>query len=117
MPGLNLLIKIEFVPYDSSACFTAVSTPLMIEDINITVMTPIITPTTVRKERSLFARKVAKAIFRFSKLSLRINFMCYSIRSQSLNGIQTRCLPRRKHARKYADRPGYADSKNTRAHR
>ena len=117
MPGLNLLIKIEFVPYDSSSCFTAVSTPLMIEDINITVMTPIITPTTVRNERNLFARKVANAIFRFSKMSLRINLMFYSIRSQGLDGIQTRCLPRRKHARKYAHGPGYTDSKNNRAHR
>ena len=44
----------------------------MIAAISITVITPIMTPTTVRNERSLFARKVARAIFRFSKMSLRI---------------------------------------------
>jgi hypothetical protein len=54
------------VPYDSSSFFTAVSTPLMIDEMSITVITPIITPKTVKKERSLLLRKVASAIFRFS---------------------------------------------------
>jgi hypothetical protein len=40
--------------------------PLMIDAISITVMMPITTPKTVRNERSLLARNVDRAIFRFS---------------------------------------------------
>ena len=51
---------------DSTSFLTAVSMPLMIEAIAITVQTPITTPITVSNERSLFARSVASAIIRFS---------------------------------------------------
>ena len=40
--------------------------PLMMEEINMTVITPIITPKTVRNERSLLPRSVERAILRFS---------------------------------------------------
>jgi hypothetical protein len=49
--------------------------PLMIDEISITVITPIITPRTVRKDLSLLARKVEIAILRFSKTSLRKIFI------------------------------------------
>ena len=47
--------------------------PLLLEAIGITVHTPITTPTTGNSERSLLARKVESAIFRFSYMSLLIN--------------------------------------------
>jgi hypothetical protein len=66
MPGSNLAMKIERVPKDSTSFLTAVSMPLMMEAIAITVQTPMTTPMTVRNERSLLERSVASAIFRFS---------------------------------------------------
>src|SRR5215468_8312234 len=75
MPGLNLLMYIERVPNDSTSLVTAVSTPAMIEAISITVTTPMITPMTVRNERSLLARRVPKAIQRFSRISERKIFI------------------------------------------
>jgi hypothetical protein len=48
--------NIERVPNDSTCFLTAISMPLIIEEISITVMTPIITPKMVKKERSLLAR-------------------------------------------------------------
>ena len=59
-------MKIERVPKDSTSFFTETSMPLMIEAINITVMTPITTPNTVRNERSLLPSSVDNAILRFS---------------------------------------------------
>jgi hypothetical protein len=58
--------KIERVPNDSTCFLTAVSMPLIIEEISITVMTPMITPKMVKNERSLFPRNVFSAIFKFS---------------------------------------------------
>src|SRR3989454_3622698 len=75
MPGLYLLMYIERVPNDSTSLVKAVSMPLIIEAMSITVTTPMITPITVRNERSLFARKVPRAIQRFSKMSLRKSFI------------------------------------------
>src|SRR5437764_5369091 len=75
MPGLNLLMYIDRVPNDSTSLVKAVSIPLIIEAMSITVTTPMITPTTVRNERSLFARSVPRAIQRFSKMSLRKSFI------------------------------------------
>src|SRR5438034_8688134 len=69
MPGLYLLMYIERVPNDSTSLVKAVSMPLIIEAMSITVTTPMITPITVRNERSLFARSVPRAIQRFSKMS------------------------------------------------
>src|SRR6266700_1076741 len=69
MPGLYLLMYIERVPNDSTSLVKAVSMPLIIEAMSITVTTPMITPMTVRNERSLLARKVPRAIQRFSKIS------------------------------------------------
>ena len=66
---------IERVPNDSTSRVTAVSTPAMIDAISITVTTPMITPMTVRNERSLLARKVPSAIQRFSVMSERNSFM------------------------------------------
>jgi hypothetical protein len=54
------------VPNDSTCFSTATLMPLIIEEISMTVMTPIKTPKIVKKERSLLLRKVAKAIFTFS---------------------------------------------------
>src|SRR5437660_8621526 len=75
MPGLYLLMYIERVPNDSTSLVKAVSIPLIIEAISITVTTPMITPMTVRNERSLLARRVPSANQRFSKISLRNNFI------------------------------------------
>src|SRR2546427_3047294 len=75
MPGLYLLMYIERVPNDSTSLVKAVSMPLIIEAMSITVTTPMITPITVRNERSLLARKVPRAIQRFSKMSLRKSFI------------------------------------------
>src|SRR3954471_19277611 len=75
MPGLNLLMYIERGPNDSTSRVTAVPNPAMIEAISITVTTPIITPITVRNERSLLPRRVARAIHKFSKISLRKSFI------------------------------------------
>src|SRR2546427_12135176 len=69
MPGLYLLMYIERVLNDLTALVKAVSMPLIIEAMSITVTTPMITPITVRNERSLLARKVPRAIQRFSKMS------------------------------------------------
>src|SRR5437773_12500900 len=69
MPGLYLLMYIERVPNDSTSLVKAISMPLIIEAMSITVTTPMITPITVRNERSLLARKVPRAIQRFSKMS------------------------------------------------
>src|SRR2546425_11010667 len=75
MPGLYLLMYIERVPNDSTSLVKAVSMPLIIEAMSITVTTPMITPMTVRNERSLLARKVPRAIQRFSKMSERKSFI------------------------------------------
>src|SRR5881296_1433971 len=75
MPGLYLLMYIERVPNDSTSLVKAVSIPLIIEAMSITVTTPMITPMTVRNERSLLARKVPSAIQRFSKMSERKSFI------------------------------------------
>src|SRR6185436_8889328 len=75
MPGLYLLIYIERVPNDSTSRVKAVSMPLMIEAISITVTTPMITPMIVRNERSLLSRSVARASHRFSRMSLLNSFM------------------------------------------
>src|SRR2546425_6799020 len=75
MPGLYLLMYIERVPKDSTSLVKAVSMPLIIEAMSITVTTPMITPMTVRNERSLFARSVPRAIQRFSKMSERKSFI------------------------------------------
>jgi hypothetical protein len=40
--------------------------PLMMDAMSITVMTPIITPMTVRKDLSLLARNVCRPIAKFS---------------------------------------------------
>src|SRR5438128_1284494 len=69
MPGLYLLMYIERVPNDSTSLVKAVSIPLIIEAMSITVTTPMITPMTVRNDRSLLARKVPSAIQRFSNMS------------------------------------------------
>src|SRR5437879_5215976 len=69
MPGLYLLMYNERVPKDSTSLVTAVSTPAMNEAISMTVTTPIITPITVKNERSLLARSVPRAIQRFSRIS------------------------------------------------
>src|SRR6267142_2849016 len=50
--------------------------PLMSEAISMTVITPMITPVTVRNERSLLARSVARANQRFSMMSLLNSFIC-----------------------------------------
>jgi hypothetical protein len=57
MPGSYFEMMMERVPNDSISFFTASSMPLMIEAIAITVHTPMMTPTTVSTERSLFARR------------------------------------------------------------
>src|SRR4030095_6758620 len=75
MPGLNLLMYIERVPKDSTSLVNAVSIPLMIEAISITVTNPLITPMMVRNERILLARKVARANQRFSRISERNIFI------------------------------------------
>ena len=75
IPGLNLLMYIERVPNDSTALVTAKSKPAMIEAISITVTTPMITPMTVRNDRNLLARSVARAIQRFSRMSDLNNFI------------------------------------------
>src|SRR5437870_13567082 len=77
MPGLYLLMYIERVPNDSTSLVTAVSKPAITEAMSITVMTPIITPVTVREERSLLARNVARASQRFSIMSLRNSFISF----------------------------------------
>src|SRR6185295_18592337 len=84
MPGLYLLIYIERVPNDSTSLVNAVSIPLIIEAINITVTTPIITPMIVRKDRILLARSVFRANQRFSRMSLLSSFiilirLCFSL--------------------------------------
>ena len=66
MPGSNFAMKMERVPNDSISFFTCSSMPLMIDEMSITEMTPIITPKTVRNERSLLPRSVPSAIIRFS---------------------------------------------------
>ena len=66
MPGSNFAMKIERVPNDSISFFTCSSMPLMIDAMSMTVMTPIITPMTVRKDRSLLARRVCRPIAKFS---------------------------------------------------
>jgi len=45
--------------------------PPTIDEITITVHTPITTLITVKKERSFWARKVRMAMLRFSRTSLR----------------------------------------------
>src|SRR6266536_4624805 len=98
---------IERVPKDSTSLVTAVSTPAMIEAINMTVTTPMITPITVRNDRNLFARKVFSAIQRFSRMSVRRMFICQSgrhtgtsyFRSQGFDRIESRRFPRRKYSR------------------
>src|SRR2546423_8160063 len=77
MPGLYLLMYIERVPNDSTSLVNAVSIPLMIDAINITVTTPIITPMIVKNDRSLLARSVARANQRFSRISLRNSFIIH----------------------------------------
>src|SRR5437588_2454498 len=71
----------------------------MIEAISITVTTPMITPMTVRNERSLLARKVPSAIQRFSVMSERKSFISLRLRAQRFNRIKSRCFPRRKQSR------------------
>src|SRR5213594_1416594 len=80
MAGLYLLMYIERVPNDSTSFVTAVSKPAITDAMSITVMTPIITPVTVRKERSLLARNVPRASHRFSIMSLRKSFITKSPR-------------------------------------
>src|SRR6266513_4198655 len=86
MPGLNLLINIERVPNDSTSFVTAVSKPAITDAMSITVMTPIITPVTVRKERSLLARNHPRASHRFSIRSLRKSFITKSPRVRPQSG-------------------------------
>src|SRR2546423_5234689 len=88
MPGLYLLINTEGVPKDPTSFVTATSKPAMIEAISITVTTPIITPITVRNERSLFARKVASAIHKFSRMSDRKSFIANSLIRSQLEALQ-----------------------------
>src|SRR6185369_13160972 len=103
MPGLYLLMYIERVPKDSTSLVNAVSMPLMIEAISITVTTPMITPMMVRNERILLARKVASASQRFSRISERNIFIrdsCpqnlrLSLRTKRFNRIQTSRFPGR----------------------
>src|SRR5215831_8583655 len=145
MPGLNLLIYIERVPNDSTSLVTAVSTPAMIEAISITVTTPMITPMTVRNERSLLARRVPKAIQRFSRISERNIFItdlddwsasflgCNSVEqartlalqslqnlrfsAQRFNRIETRCFPGREQPGQNSKSTGDADRDGYRPHR
>ena len=79
MPGLYLLMYIERVPKASTSLVNAVSIPLMIDAINITVTTPIITPMIVKNDRSLLARSVARANQRFSRISLRNSFIIHLV--------------------------------------
>src|SRR5882724_4175418 len=111
MPGLYLLIYIERVPKDSTSLVKAVSIPLIIEAISITVTTPIITPMIVKNDRSLLARSVARASQRFSSMSLLNSFNAlvrplFLICSQSLDGVQSRCFPRRYDSRNYSHSAG-----------
>ena len=119
MPALNFMMYIERVPNDSTSRVTAVSTPAIIEAISITVTTPMMTPMTVRNERSLFARRVPSAIQRFSVMSERNNFMNYSfwsaphsksrLRAQCFDRIKPRCFPRGKESSQYAKPASYRD--------
>src|SRR5260370_1018840 len=77
MPGLNFEMYIERVPKDSTSLVTAVSKPAITDAMSITVITPIITPVTVRNDRSLLARSVASASQRFSMVSDRNSFMIW----------------------------------------
>ena len=75
-------MKIDRVPNDSTSFRTAVSMPLIIEAIAITVQTPMTTPIMVKNERSLLARNVLSAIIRFSNISVRTSFISAGHRTQ-----------------------------------
>src|SRR5207253_9253093 len=106
MPGSNLLIYIERVPNDSTSLVKAVSIPLIIDAISITVTTPMITPMIVRNERSLLARKVASANQRLSRMSDRKSFISslqprdyhscrdghYKLKSENCKFVRSRAL-------------------------
>jgi hypothetical protein len=66
MPMSILYRKIERVPNDSTSFSTATFIAVMIDEKSIAVITPTITPKTVRNERSLCVRSVSNAILRFS---------------------------------------------------
>src|SRR3954470_10851196 len=118
MPGLNLLMYIERVPNDSTSRVTAVSNPAMIEAISITVTTPMITPMTVRNERSLLPRRVARAIQRFSRISLRNSFIgTSSICAQGFDWIQPRRFPGREQAGHHAGGRRHANRAGNGSHR
>src|SRR5262245_4474335 len=59
--GGNLATKIKLEPSSSICAATFPLRPLMIEDIPMTVATPITTPNTVKKERNLFLRRESSA--------------------------------------------------------
>src|SRR5215813_2929056 len=94
---------IDRVPNDSTSLVTATSMPAMAEAISITVTTPMMTPITVSAERNLFARRVFRAIQRFSRMSERKNLMINLLGPgshsqlrfcpQGFNWIQPRRLP------------------------
>ena|SRR5438876_9271929 len=73
--------------------------PLMIEDIPITVATPITTPKTVRNDRSLFLRSESNASNRISLIA------------QCHDGIEIGCLGCRIDAEEKANARGYYQAK------
>ena len=67
----------------------------MIEEISITVITPTTTPIIVKNERSLFERKVAIAILKFSINELPKNFITMNlVGAKCLNRVKPRRFPR-----------------------
>src|SRR5262245_32437692 len=73
--------------------------PLIIDDISITVITPITTPTIVSTERILLARNVSIAILKFSKNEPVRNFIlyysCCLFISQSFDRVEPSRFPGR----------------------
>src|SRR5437868_14493306 len=84
-------MKIRFDPRSWICEEMLLFRPLMMEDIPITVATPITTPSTVRNDRSLFLRSESRASRRISLIT------------QRHNGIQIRRLCRRINAEEQSD--------------
>src|SRR5580704_11641302 len=63
--------KIRFEPRSAICEEMLVFSPLMIEDIPMTVATPITTPNTVRKDRNVFLRSESRARRRVSLIPER----------------------------------------------